>query len=1204
MEVEKSNAMVRLLQESNTTSSNSTMAGSTDTGASTGWGLLSEDQKQLYEVIYTCFVLFLMFVALISDKVGADMVMIGALSLYMVGQIITLEEALVGFSNGGLLSVLALFVVAEGISKTGALDWYMGKLLGRPTSASSAQMKLMGPIAVISAFLNNTPVVAVMIPIVQKWSADINISAQQLLMPLSFASILGGTCTLIGTSTNLVVAGLLAQMYPNQPEFKIGLFDLSLYGVPIAMIGMVYILLTSPCLLPGGEGCRNKKSRGAIDVTKDFDGGDEDMLLGAVVRAWSPMAGSSIKRSGVRNAKNVYLVSVYSAETGEMHRAVGPDFVLSVNDVLYFTGIIEGFGDFCEEYGLEVLSADLDDSDVVDDYNDNGITKEKGTFNRHSVAEPIMEESVHLGIDTSTAKDTEVAAVQTDNFEISQMTDLIRGTHQLGKGLTQQERRIARRSLVNCEPGRKSRLSTAFTRASVARKTSAPKKVVILQEHGLIFIGIDIRDRPNILQDISSGLTSFGGLTIRHSEAAVVNGRSISIWRCESTEPLLSNAIADLRSALNKSMETSTRGSVMVQKQPGSKVIRAVVTDESALNGRKASEVDFYNKYKAAFIAIHRGGKDVPLNGLEFKAGDLLILKANDESALSRRPPEGFYDEEPKEMKSGTSSKLMKSGTSSKFMKSMKSTATKITGSWRSGSFRSGSSKREVGTQEEQAKRESDIEALEWCTGTTHEKDAEIWKNLFVFFADDNNARSSDAREFLAGMEVSSGSKLAGKTATDSGLSKRAGVFLVSIDRPTENRDSVTMRVSTIQMHDLISGGRSSMILPNADGETGASPAYTTISPLTPLEVGDILWFAGGAQAVGDLRKIPGLISHQSDNVRKLGIHDHDRRLVEAVVARRGPLVGKTPKSISFRNRYGAVIVAVHRDGSRIHDHPSNIVLKAGDVLLCETGPSFMKGSLDHDNSFSLVAEVKDSAPPRLHLLIPALLITIIMLAVVTAGVLNLVTAALLASMVMIGLGILSEQEARDAVNWNIFVTIGSAFGIGTALVNSGVAGGLANFLVTIGTLGGLEDVTVGVFAAVYFATFLISNVVTNNAAAALIFPIAIDAANQTGADALVMSYCVMLGASASFMSPFGYQTNMMVYQPGGYVYNDFLLIGTPMQLILWVVSVLLLETTTGGNFYWSWLISFLLLVIVASFGVLKSFIMRKRGADEAEVSA
>merc|ERR1712232_1272875 len=132
-----------------------------------------------------------------------------------------------------------------------------------------------------------------------------------------------------------------------------------------------------------------------------------------------------------------------------------------------------------------------------------------------------------------------------------------------------------------------------------------------------------------------------------------------------------------------------------------------------------------------------------------------------------------------------------------------------------------------------------------------------------------------------------------------------------------------------------------------------------------------------------------------------------------------------------------------------------------------------------------------------------------------------------------------------------IFITIGSAFGIGTALVNSGVAGGLANFLVTIGTSVGAGSS--GIIAAVYFATFLISSIVTNNAAAALMFPIANDAAIQTGVDPIKMSYCLMLGASASFMSPFGYQTNMMVYGPGGYKYNDFLLIGTPMQIVLWV---------------------------------------------------
>jgi di/tricarboxylate transporter len=119
-------------------------------------------------------------------------------------------------------------------------------------------------------------------------------------------------------------------------------------------------------------------------------------------------------------------------------------------------------------------------------------------------------------------------------------------------------------------------------------------------------------------------------------------------------------------------------------------------------------------------------------------------------------------------------------------------------------------------------------------------------------------------------------------------------------------------------------------------------------------------------------------------------------------------------------------------------------------------------------------------------------------------------------------------------------------------------------------------------FAAVYFATFLISNVVTNNAAAALIFPIAMNAAEQANIDVVLMSYCVMLGASASFMSPFGYTTNLMIYGPGGYKYNDFLLIGTPMQLVLWIVSVALLASTTTSNFYVSWLISSGLIVLVS----------------------
>jgi hypothetical protein len=338
--------MYRDLQEKDDTSPTMTPSSSTDTAAATSY--------QLWEIIYTTIVLVLMTVALVSDRVGADHVMMIALTLFMAAGIITVAEGTAGFANEGLLTVMALFVVADGISKTGALDWYMAKLLGRPKSATGAQLRLMAPIALVSAFLNNTPVVAVMIPIVQRWAKNVNISPQQLLIPLSFASILGGTCTLIGTSTNLVVAGLLQETHP---EVVIGLFDLTIYGVPVALAGIMYVLLASPWLLPGGSR-RRHNTHGQSSGTPLEMASNEDILFGAKLMPWSPAAGRSVKRSGLRDTGGLYLVSVHRAATGNVHRAVGQDFVLNVGDVLYFTGLVEGFGEFCEEHGMEVLTND------------------------------------------------------------------------------------------------------------------------------------------------------------------------------------------------------------------------------------------------------------------------------------------------------------------------------------------------------------------------------------------------------------------------------------------------------------------------------------------------------------------------------------------------------------------------------------------------------------------------------------------------------------------------------------------------------------------------------------------------------------------------------------------------------------------------------------------------------------------------------
>jgi hypothetical protein len=309
-----------------------------------------EEDGALWQILFTSAVLLLSFIALVTDRVGADMVMVVALTMFMASGIVSIKEGLAGFSNEGVLTVMALFAVASGISKTGALDWYMSKLLGRPKTIPGAQLRLMIPITIVSAFLNNTPVVAIMIPIVERWARNVDLPLSQLMMHVSFASILGGTCTLIGTSTNLVVSGLLVARYPNDPEMRLGLFDLSLYGIPNALVGILYCVVASTSLLPGGRG----KDAGAASMVLS----SEDILLGAKLVPWSPAAGRSVKRSGLRNAGGIYLVSVHRAATGNVHRAVGPDFVLNVGDVLYFTGLVEGFADFCKEHGMVVLTND------------------------------------------------------------------------------------------------------------------------------------------------------------------------------------------------------------------------------------------------------------------------------------------------------------------------------------------------------------------------------------------------------------------------------------------------------------------------------------------------------------------------------------------------------------------------------------------------------------------------------------------------------------------------------------------------------------------------------------------------------------------------------------------------------------------------------------------------------------------------------
>ena len=160
------------------------------------------------DVIITLGTLCLLVAALVSNRVGPDTAMLGALTLLMVCGVISPRSALAGFADPSVLTIAALFVVATGLTETGAMGVVATRLLGRPKTLAGAQIRLMAPVACMSAVMNNTPIVAMYMPIVQEWSKRLRISPSRLFMPLSFAAILGGACTLIGTSTNLAVTQL------------------------------------------------------------------------------------------------------------------------------------------------------------------------------------------------------------------------------------------------------------------------------------------------------------------------------------------------------------------------------------------------------------------------------------------------------------------------------------------------------------------------------------------------------------------------------------------------------------------------------------------------------------------------------------------------------------------------------------------------------------------------------------------------------------------------------------------------------------------------------------------------------------------------------------------------------------------------------------------------------------------------------------
>jgi len=371
-----------------------------------------------------------------------------------------------------------------------------------------------------------------------------------------------------------------------------------------------------------------------------------------------------------------------------------------------------------------------------------------------------------------------------------------------------------------------------------------------------------------------------------------------------------------------------------------------------------------------------------------------------------------------------------------------------------------------------------------------------------------------NAREYSVQMRVAGGGPLCGLSIQQAGLRHLSHGYLVEIER---------------------------------DGHL-----LPAVAPSERLQPGDRLLFIGRADAVGELRGIRGL-EPADGQPGKLPIAQHRRQLVEAVIAPGGRLAGQSVRDSRFRSHYNAVILSLSRNGERLGGKIGDLELRAGDTVLLETGDDFCR---EHGNSreFLLVHPLRELLPAESGW--RAWLAGGILLAMIAAnalGWLPMLQAALLAAGALLLSGCIGATAARRSVDLSVLVVIGASFALGQALTQTGAAQFVASHL-----LGHVTSPLLAL-ALIYGLTTLFTEIITNNAAAVLMFPIATAAAEQLGVSPMPFVIAIMFAASASFMTPIGYQTNLMVYGPGGYRFSDYLRLGIPLSILAGVVSLWLI---------------------------------------------
>lgn len=327
----------------------------------------------------------------------------------------------------------------------------------------------------------------------------------------------------------------------------------------------------------------------------------------------------------------------------------------------------------------------------------------------------------------------------------------------------------------------------------------------------------------------------------------------------------------------------------------------------------------------------------------------------------------------------------------------------------------------------------------------------------------------------------------------------------------------------------------------------------SSVSSKTVIQSGDRLIFTGLIATIADLQKRKGLTLKTGTNLQLDDLKNGNTQLAEAVVSHESALLSKTIKQSQFRSRYDAGVMAVHRNNERIKSKVGDIILRPGDTLLLLAGNGFVE-KYQQSNDFYVVSSMKTPKTLEESRLVGwfSLLVLLGAIACVIVGWLSMFKAMALAVLILLVTKSISMDDAKNDVQFNVLLLIASAFGVGAAMTKTGLAQWAADGLLAVGQPFGL----LAILVLIYLLTSIFTELITNSAAAVLMIPIGIEMASNLQLDPMGFAVIITIAASASFITPIGYQTNLIVYGPGGYKFMDYIKVGTPLSMLVMSVTI------------------------------------------------